>query len=55
MEYSTPSEALLAIKLAFLPANFLPVSAIYHGVAVPAGLPVNLDIDLFEMQRRIYE
>jgi len=33
----------------------LPFAAIYHGIAVPAGLPLNLDIDLFQMLRHIYE
>lgn len=32
----------------------LPVAAIYGGVAAPAGLPVNFNIDLFRIQRQIY-
>jgi len=32
----------------------LPVASIYHGVAMPAGLPVNFNIDLYQIQRQIF-
>lgn len=33
----------------------LPVAAIYQGVALPAGLPLHLHIDLFQVQREIFQ
>jgi len=32
----------------------LPLASIYHGVGVPAGLPLNFDLDLFQLQRNIF-
>ena len=45
-----------ACNLAGLPQYqlHLPLASIYQGVGVPPGLPLNFDLDLFQLQRKIY-